>query len=148
MKNEIFGLLLSKLKQIEDARGAVLHMIRIDSESFINFGECYMSEINPHKIKAWKRHNKQTQNISVPIGRVRFVAYDDRPESPTYKNIVECELGRPDSYIRVTIPPGVCYGFQSITNMISLIVNCTDIPYSKEESIQIDILENNIPFLW
>ena len=148
MTEKIVGLLLSELKQIEDTRGAILHMIQKGSLGFIDFGECYMSEINPHQIKAWKRHSKQTQNITVPIGRIRFVAYDDRLESPTYKTIAEYELGRPDSYKRITIPPGVCYGFKSITNVPTLIVNCTDLPYSKDESLQIDINENNIPYSW
>lgn len=148
INQQIIGLLVTELRQIIDNRGAVLHMIRNDSQGFINFGECYISEINPQQIKAWKRHTIQTQNITVPFGKLRFVAYDDRIDSPTYRNIYECDLGRPHSYNRITIPPGICYGFKSITNEPSLIVNCTDLPYNSEESIQIDLNENDIPYEW
>jgi dTDP-4-dehydrorhamnose 3,5-epimerase len=144
----IEGVLVTDLKQIYDERGSILHMIRSDSDGFQNFGECYFSEIFPHQIKAWKKHKLQTQNITVPYGRVQVIIFDDREYSQTYKNLFKIEIGRPDSYIRLTIPPKVCYGFKSIINQVSLIVNCTNLPYSKEESLQIDILDNHIPYSW
>ncbi len=53
-------------------------MLRNDSPEFEKFGECYFSEIFPGKIKAWKRHNLQTQNLAVPIGLIKIVFFDSR----------------------------------------------------------------------
>ena len=60
---KIDGVEITPLKIIKDARGAVLHMININSAGFEKFGECYFSEINPNVIKGWKKHFHQTQNL-------------------------------------------------------------------------------------
>ena len=49
----IKGITITKLKQIEDQRGKVMHMLRSDDEVFKNFGEIYFSTIFHNKIKEW-----------------------------------------------------------------------------------------------
>jgi dTDP-4-dehydrorhamnose 3,5-epimerase len=144
----IEGIKLEKLNQFIDDRGAVLHMLRSDSPYFTSFGECYFSEVFSGKVKAWKRHKKQTQNISVPIGRVKLVIYDDRENSSTNGNVFVIELGRPDSYNRITIPPNLWYGFSCISKSNSLLVNCPDIPYSSIECEILDLENQIIPYKW
>src|SRR5712671_2759364 len=111
----IEGVIVTELRQIADQRGAVLHMLRSDSVDFTRFGECYFSEVFPGIVKAWKRHRLQTQNFAVPYGRVRVVIYDDRDASPTRGNLQVHELGRPDAYRRLRIPPGLWYGFSCLS---------------------------------
>uniref|UniRef100_UPI0040481750 hypothetical protein n=1 Tax=Algoriphagus sp. TaxID=1872435 RepID=UPI0040481750 len=145
---QLHGVKVTTLKQINDSRGAVLHMIRNDSEEFTTFGECYFSEIFPNSIKAWKKHTIQTQNIVVPIGRVKLVLFDDREGSPTEGKLMQMELCRPDSYLRVTIPPQIWYGFKCTGETPALITNCVDIPHELNESIIIDYLETSLPYNW
>jgi|SRR5665213_126037 len=130
----IAGLTVTPLRQIVDDRGAVLHMLRADEPEFGPFGECYFSQINPGIIKAWKRHRLQSQNIAVPVGRVRVVVFDEREQSPTKGMLDMVELGRPDNYVRMRIPPLLWYGFKCIATQPSLIANCVDTPHSPEES--------------
>jgi len=144
----IEGVILKKLNQIGDNRGTILHMLRNDDALFSHFGEVYFSEIYPGAIKAWKYHHKQTQNIAVPIGSVKFVIYDDRPSSGTYKKIQVLDLGRPDNYLRLTIPPCLWYGFTCVSNVPALLVNCADIPHSPEESVIKEISNSSIPYKW
>jgi dTDP-4-dehydrorhamnose 3,5-epimerase len=143
----ISGVLLTPLREIADARGAVLHMLRADDAAFTAFGECYFSEIVPGAVKAWKRHLRQTQNLAVPVGRVRFVIYDARATSPTCGCIEAIELGRPDAYARLTIPPFVWYGFRGIGTQPALVANCADLPHDPEESeaVAIDALDSKEP---
>ena len=122
----IDGVLVTELRQIVDERGAVLHHMRSDATEFTCFGECYFSETLPGVVKAWKRHREQTQHLAVPVGRVRFVIYDDRESSPTFGELVSVELGRPDNYNRLCIPNGVWYGFSCLSDQPALIANCTD----------------------
>ena len=82
------GVLLTELRQIIDDRGAVLHHFRCDDPEFTKFGESYFSEMVPGAVKAWKRHRQQTQNLTVPIGRVRFAIRDDREDSPTRGTVI------------------------------------------------------------
>lgn len=144
----IEGLLVTELRQISDERGAILHMLRSDAPEFVSFGECYFSEILPGAIKAWKRHRKQTQNISVPVGRVRLVAYDDRDESSTKGKLQLFELGRPDAYLRLKIPPSIWYGFMCVGSVPALIANCTDFPHDPTENESRPIDDAAIPYQW
>ena len=130
----IAGLTVTPLQEIGDGRGAVLHMLRADATDFQGFGECYFSEVVPAAIKAWKRHRRQTQNLAVPIGRVRFVVYDARESSPTHGSFEIVELGRPHAYARLRIPPMLYYGFTCTSPLPALVVNCTDIPHDPAES--------------
>lgn len=145
---QIDGVTLTELRQISDERGAVLHMLRSDAAGFTRFGECYFSEVFPGAIKAWKRHRQQTQNLAVPIGRVRVVIYDDRDFSPTKDKLQIIELGRPDSYWRLRIPPGLWYGFSCISATPALLTNCADIPHDPAESVSRVVDDPTIPYRW
>lgn len=147
-KSKIKGIIVVKLDEIFDSKGSVLHMIKSSSPEFKNFGECYISEINYNFIKGWKLHSKQTQNISVPLGKIKMVLYDSRENSSSFNELIELNLGRPNDYYRVTIPPGVIYGFKGLSNPNALIVNCTDIEHDPNESVTFSIDDNKVPFLW
>ena len=71
----INGVLITPLKIIETSGGNVLHSLKDTDSGFNGFGEAYFSEIEPKAIKAWKLHKKMTLNISVPIGKIKFVLY-------------------------------------------------------------------------
>lgn len=144
----IEGLALTRLRQIDDERGAVLHMLRCDAPEFTRFGECYFSEVQPGAVKAWKRHRTQTQNLAVPTGRIRMVIFDDRDGSPTRGRVQALELGRPDAYTRLQIPPGLWYGFGCISDTPALLANCTDLPHDPGESERRPADDPLIPYRW
>jgi dTDP-4-dehydrorhamnose 3,5-epimerase len=146
--NEIEGVIVQPLMQIPDNRGSLLHMMRRDSELFKQFGEVYFSEIYSGKIKAWKRHKKQTQNLTVPLSKIRLVIFDNRPSSRTQGSIAEYQLGRPDHYGLVQIPPMLWYGFQASGDETALIVNCADQPHDPEDTESLPVDSNEIPYQW
>jgi dTDP-4-dehydrorhamnose 3,5-epimerase len=131
---DIDGVALTALTEIGDERGAVLHMMRADAPDFAGFGECYFSEIRPGARKAWKRHRTHTQNLAVPVGRIRVVIYDGRAYSPTVGQVAAIELGRPDAYQRLRIPPLLWYGFKCLSHTSALIANCCDRVHDPSES--------------
>ncbi len=144
----IDGLVITELREIKDARGSVLHMIRNDSPEFDSFGECYFSEVTPDAVKAWKCHRKQTQNISVPVGRIRIVLFDSRDISATKDKLEILELGRPDKYLRLQIPPGLWYGFKCISDVPALIANCANMVHDPDESDIRQLDDSSIPYSW
>lgn len=144
----IQDVVVAELKEIKDDRGSVLHMLRADAPDFKNFGECYFSEVLPGSIKAWKKHLKQTQNIAVPVGRIKLVIFDSREGSSTRGVVNVIELGRPDAYVRIMIPPGLWYGFACIGTEPAMLVNCADIPHDKMESEVLAFSDSTIPFSW
>jgi dTDP-4-dehydrorhamnose 3,5-epimerase len=145
---EIEGVIVQPLKQIADNRGSVLHMLRNDSDLFNQFGEVYFSEIHPGMVKAWKRHKRQTQNLAVPFGKIRLVIYDGRPTSSTHGKITEYELGRPEHYKLVHIPPMLWYGFQEVGGQISMIANCADHPHDPKDAESKPADSDQIPYQW
>ena len=72
----IEGVIITPLKQIEDDRGKVMHMLREDSKVFQRFGEIYFSFTNSNSIKAWHMHKEMTLNYVCIEGKVKFVFRD------------------------------------------------------------------------
>ena len=122
--------------------------MRSDAPEFTTFGECYFSEMIPGAVKAWKCHREQTQHLAVPIGRVRFVIYDDRELSPTNGSLEVVELGRPDHYNRLRIPKGLWYGFTCLSDQPALIANCTDEPHDPTDTELRAEYDPRIPYHW
>ncbi len=144
----IHDVVLTPLRELSDRRGAVLHMLRADAPDFTRFGECYFSEVLPGAVKGWKCHRHQTQNIAVPVGCVRFVIYDERPASPSHAALMVLELGRPDAYQRLRIPPGLWYGFTCLGDRPALLANCADLPHDPADGLTRPEDHPGIPYSW
>lgn len=148
MGSQIRGLLITELRQISDDRGSILHVLRADESKFTSFGECYLSEVLTGQVKAWKRHDLQTQELAVPVGRIQMVVFDDREGCETRGQVQVLEMGRPDAYYRLRIPPDLWYGFQCISDEPALLVNCADIPHDPAEAEQRPMNDPGIPYKW
>ena len=142
------GMLLEPLKVIATPGGPVMHMLRADSPHFAGFGELYFSEVLPGHVKAWKRHSRQTQFFTVPVGQMRFVLHDDRAGSSTRGQLCEVLLGRPDNYALLRIPVGVWYGFTCVGDTPALIANCADMPHDPAEGERLPEDDPAIPYRW
>ena len=127
----IDGVKLTPLKQIFDERGKVMHMLREDSSVFSRFGEIYFSCTHPGVVKAWHMHKKMTLNYAVIYGEIKFVLYDDRPQSPTKGELQEFFIS-PENYILVTVPPLILNGFKSVGVNSSIVANCSTLPHSPD----------------
>lgn len=147
---DIAGISIHPLRDITDARGSVLHMLRADAPHFKAFGEIYFSEVLPGAVKAWKFHHEMTQHFAVPVGRIKLVVYDDRLQSPTRGRLAVYEIGRPDTYRLVVVPPRLWYGFASIGGATAILANCADLPHTTGESERLDLHDavGRIPYAW
>ena len=143
----IKGIKTIPLKQIEDERGKVMHMLRNDSKSFTKFGEIYFSTIHPNKVKGWHLHRKMTLNYAVVLGEIKLVVYDVRPNSKTKGQIQEFFLSE-KNYKLVSVPPLIWNGFMGIGNKTAIVANCADLPYDKVEIKRKSPLSKDIPYNW
>lgn len=143
----IDGVLLTPLRQILDERGKIMHMLRADDPAFIQFGEIYFSCVYPGAIKAWHVHKVMTLNYAVPVGRIKLVLYDSRPDSPTRNELMELFLG-PDNYQRVTVPPLVWNGFKGVGTKMALVANCATHAHDPSEIERLDPFHPSIPYDW
>lgn len=138
---------MEPLSQIEDARGKVLHMLRADAPHFLGFGEIYFSVVKEGVVKAWKQHQKVTQNLTVPLGEIEIVLYDDRKGSATRGVLQKYLLGEAN-YFLLQIPPLIWYGFRGVSQRFALIANCTDLPHDPSEVKRLPENASEIPFSW
>lgn len=143
----IEGVILTPLKQIFDERGKVMHMLREDSPIFERFGEIYFSCTHPGVVKAWHLHKKMTLNYAVIFGEIKFVLYDDRPDSKT-KGAVQEFFISPENYMLVTVPPMIWNGFKSVGSSPSIVANCSTLPHSSDELIRQSPDSPEIPYAW
>ena len=143
----IEGIIITQLKQIEDERGKIMHMMRLDSKVFKKFGEIYFSTVKPEFIKAWHLHKEATLNYACIKGKVKLVLFDDRKESKTLGEYQELILS-PEDYFMVTIPPLVWNGFKGIDQEESIIANCMSIPHDEKEMIRKEILDKKFNYNW
>jgi dTDP-4-dehydrorhamnose 3,5-epimerase len=143
----IDGVIVTPLRRIVDERGAVMHMLRADAPHFSGFGEIYFSTVHPGAIKGWHIHHKMVLNYAVPQGRIKFVLFDDRPDSPTHGELQELFLGE-DNYCLVTVPPLVWNGFKGVGTETAIVANCASIPHDPNEIDRKDPFDPSIPYDW
>ena len=141
--DKIEGLKVHDLSIFNDERGSLLHILSSKNYPDFIFGECYGSETKPGVIKAWKRHQKISQNFAVILGKIKLVIFDTRKESPSFNRSFIIELSR-ENYKLVHVPKGLWYGFQCTSKINGIIINCIDKPYDPLESET--RLIKNLPF--
>ena len=147
MDSRINGVVITKLEQIFDERGKVMHMLSTKSPIFEKFGEIYFSSTHSGVVKAWHMHKEMTLNYAVIFGEIKFVLYDARKDSSTLGNIQEIFVS-PENYVLVTVPPMVWNGFKSIGGMSSLVANCATLPHNPEEILRKVPNDPEIPYNW
>ena len=121
---------ITPLDRVEILGGDVLHAMKSSDFGYAGFGEAYFSCINYGSIKAWKRHRRMVMNLVVPVGRVKFVFHI--PENQVSNSFHVLEIGK-DNYSRITVPPGIWFGFQGLEKSQSLVLNISDITHDPSE---------------
>ncbi len=132
-------IISTPLKRISVFGGDVLHAMKKSDAGFSGFGESYFSQVESGVVKAWKKHLKMTLNLIVPIGRVRFVFMDN-------DGLFREEIIGDDNYVRLTVPPGIWFGFQGDFDNTSLVLNIANIEHTLEEVERKEM--NKIKYNW
>jgi len=121
---------LEPVKIFPTDNGDVLHGMKKSADTFLGFGEVYFSEVLFRSIKAWKKHNEMTMNLLVPIGEIKFVISDNvNSKNPKFEEVTLSK----ENYKRLTIPPGMWFGFKGLSEAKSLLVNIADIEHNPKE---------------
>ena len=138
----ISGMSLTPLKQINNEKGDIFHVLKSSELSFTGFGEAYFSTVICNEIKGWKKHTKMKMNLVVPVGEIRFVFFDDRRKSKTLDSYYSINLS-PENYYRITIPENIWMAFQGISKGTNLLLNIANIEHDPGEAINASLQEND-----
>jgi dTDP-4-dehydrorhamnose 3,5-epimerase len=125
----IKDVLITKLDVMEAPGGGVMHAMKETSIGYGGFGEAYFSQIDSGAIKAWKRHREMTLNLIVPLGKIKFVLFDDRDNRPKFQEVIISK----SNYCRLTVPPMVWMGFQGLSENKSILLNIANIEHNIDE---------------
>lgn len=146
MDKMIDGVSLHPLKHIQVPKGDIYHALKSTDDDFCGFGEAYFSEIESGMTKGWKRHNRMTLNLVVVSGKIRFVIYDDRSQSPTYGEFQEITLSPDQNYQRLTIAPGLWMAFHGEADNTSMLMDIIPEPHDPTEADKKDLSELDFVF--
>lgn len=120
-------ILITPLARISTSGGDVLHAMKQSDRGYAGFGEAYFSWVADGVVKAWKRHARMTMNVIVPVGQVKFVFHLDGSD------VFRVEEIGVDRYARITVPPGIWFGFQGLAEPQSLLLNIANITHDPNE---------------
>jgi len=120
-------IIVTPLKQIHVEGGNVFHALKNMDNGYHGFGEAYFSWIEQGSIKAWKRHLRMTMNLIVPVGNVQFVFITEEG------NLLVREIIGENNYVRITVPPGIWFGFKGEYAPKSLVLNLASITHDPDE---------------
>ncbi len=71
--------------------------------------------------------------LFVPIGKVKFIFFDENKEQ--FKEIIIGEK----NYKKIIVPPKIWFSFKGLSKIESLVVNMADIIHRKKESKNIPL---------
>ena len=125
-----------KRKTIFNIKGNIIKFIKNNDKTYKKFGEVYLTWIKNSYLKGWKYHKKMHMNLTVPVGKIRFMFY----EKKTNKKII-IDLNENNSGI-LYVPPKIWFAFQNIDKKKdSLLINFSNIIHSKKETLNKDFQE-------
>lgn len=133
-------IIVTPQERIRTSGGDVLHAMKKGDVGYADFGEAYFSWVGYDAIKGWKRHSQMTMNIIVPVGQVKFVFH---MEGSGEFRVEEIGIGH---YARLTVPPGIWFAFQGLSNEQSLVLNISSIAHDPNEVESIKLSE--IKYNW
>ncbi|MBL7663378.1 dTDP-4-dehydrorhamnose 3,5-epimerase family protein [bacterium] len=152
--NRIEGVEIKTLKSHPDDRGFFREIIRHSDPFFPqnSFGQWSHSAMGKNTVKAWHFHHKQTDWWYCGVGVLEAVLFDNREESPTYKNINVFYIGDKTLDARATesvirIPPGVLHGLKVLTETAHLFY-VTSHTYDPQDEGRIPYDSELVPHSW
>ena len=134
---------ITTLTRVMTQGGDVMHAMKRGDNGYSSFGEAYFSWISAGSVKAWKRHLQMTMNLVVPFGLVKFVFCT--LGSGGIQEIRTETIGE-SRYLRITVPPGIWFGFQGQGDSPSLVLNLANILHDPAEVERMTV--SGIDFIW
>jgi len=130
-----------------DDRGYLIEILRANDPHMRKFGQVYIvGDPVRGSIRAFHKHRDLWDYFFISHGSAKFVLVDDRPESPTYKQMdTFVTSGRNPSLI--VVPPGVYHGWMSLEDDTQMISTATEV-YNREKPDEVRIPPDSFGDVW
>lgn len=124
----------SKVQKYIDDRGWLSELV---PASYGRISHVYVTTCLPGVVKAWHKHEKQTDRFILLAGRLLVGLHNEI----LTKRIVLMPF---DSVLE--IHPGVWHGFSAIGTEEAIVLNCTDVPYDPTDELRMPV--DSFEFDW
>ena len=125
----IQGLQCNKVESFIGDRGFLSQILPEGDESF-NIKRIYSTgNFSKGTIRGFHKHSREKKAFFVTSGVAKFVAVDDRKESPTYKQINTFVLSQLNPSVLV-VPTGIYTGWMSLDDK-TVIIGISTEPFDK-----------------
>ncbi len=145
----IDGVLTRPIITLPDERGEVTEIL---TEAWpevqgMPIPHVYMATIMPGVIKGWVCHRDQSDRSVVLFGRLRWVLYDGRTDSPTFGVIQKLSFTDRNRHL-VVVPPGVWHAVENIGTDEAAFLNLPTRPYRHDvpDKFRLPLDTAEIPF--
>lgn len=119
----IHGVRLRYALTIPDERGTICEMYNPAWDfSDAPLVYVYQTTVRPGKVKGWVVHRKQDDRLFITLGSLKWVLYDDRPDSPTYKKLNVLYLSEQNRGL-LLVPSGVYHAVQNVGYTDAVFIN-------------------------
>jgi len=120
--NIMEGVIIKKLDKFEDARGWLSEIWRSDENEF-SPEMAYVSVTKPGMIRGPHEHKFQSDGfVFWGPGNFELYLWDNRENSPTFKEELKIEVGKNNPSL-VVVPPGVVHGYKCISDSDAYCIN-------------------------
>lgn len=127
----IEGVKIIELKKLEDARGWLAEIYRLDETDYRPVMS-YVSVTKPGVYRGPHEHKEQADLfVFLGPGKFRVYLWDNRETSATYQTHEEIEAGE-DRPLAVIVPAGVVHGYKCISDVPAWCINLPDKLYKGE----------------
>lgn len=144
----IQDVIIKKLTTHPDERGFFREILRIkDDFDPTHIGQISHSLVYSGVVKAWHAHKIQTQWNYVMTGLIKVCLYDNRPDSPTYKELMEFLVGDNHPTSAYFFPVGVVHGYKVVNGPMNILY-ITSGTYDLNDEVRIPHDDPSIGYNW
>ncbi len=150
--SKIHDVKIIPLIRNEDDRGYLVEIVRAtgaDGPHAVvhRFGQVYMVG-DPVRgiIRAYHKHDELWDWFFISHGSAKFVLVDDRPDSSSYKEMMEV-IGSSMNPKLIVVPPGVYHGWMSLEDDTQMISTASHI-YNREKPDEVRIPPDSFGDVW
>jgi dTDP-4-dehydrorhamnose 3,5-epimerase len=130
-----------------DDRGYLIEIVRATDPYFTKFGQVYIvGDMTRGTIRAFHKHAELWDWFFISHGSAKFVLKDDRPDSPTYGEMMTVVTGERNPSL-IVVPPGVYHGWMSLEDDTQLISTASEV-YNREKPDEVRIPPDSFGDVW
>lgn len=129
---------IEKYNVVKNINGIILKILNNKQSNLKFYKDAYFSFVKFNKIKGWKKHTRMTMTLVVPVGKVKFVFYDENK----FRSII---IGD-NRFYKIIVPPNIWFAFKGISKSKNVIFNLANVKHNDKEVVRKK--NNEIKYNW